>query len=271
MERETAISIGDVPHSINGEVLPEREWQLEDDRFLMRADGDHYFFYRKGYGVTIERGAGADPATEPLWCNGSIYAAVASINGFLPIHASAVAINDEVYAFTGPSGAGKSTLATALGQHGLPLFADDTLVLDLSEPDRVIALPGHKRLKLAPDAIALTGARQEEKVGRDIDKFYAVPPGGVVTAPMPLTTLFFLEVGNEPGIVPLGGAEKFFRFQDTHYTAEIYAGAQALGAGGAFDLFARLASQVDMACFVRCRTRSTFDADNELIAEYIKR
>ena len=59
----------------------------------------------------------------------------------------------EVFAFAGPSGSGKSTLIAALGQLGLPMFCDDTLVLDLGEPDIVICLPGHKRLKLTPEAL----------------------------------------------------------------------------------------------------------------------
>ena len=36
--------------------------------------------------------------------------------------------------FTGPSGAGKSTLVAALAAYGLAIYADDTLVLDLSIP-----------------------------------------------------------------------------------------------------------------------------------------
>ena len=115
----------------------------------------------------------------------------------MPIHASAVAHDGGVFAFTGPSAAGKSTLIAALGRAGLPMFCDDTLVLDLSDPDRIICLPGHKRLKLTPAAIELTGARHEERVARDLDKYYARPAGGRRRRRrLPLAELLFLEQGS---------------------------------------------------------------------------
>ena len=101
-------------------------------------------------GITSSGASDVDLSEESLWLNGSVYSAIASINGLLPIHASAVAHDGRVFAFTGPAGAGKSTLVAALASRGLPMFCDDTLVLDLSDPERIICLPGHKRLKLRP-------------------------------------------------------------------------------------------------------------------------
>ena len=55
----------------------------------------------------------------------------------------------------------------------------------MSDPDRIVCLPGHKRLKLTPGALALTGAAREEAVSADIDKFFGelftVLRGGTVT------------------------------------------------------------------------------------------
>ena len=162
MERETRVALGTVPHALFGDPIDPTSWQVLGDRFLLRGEGDHYFHYCIGEGITVERGADADLSEESLWLNGSVYAAIASLNGLLPIHASAVAMGGRVFAFTGPAGAGKSTLVAALGDRGLPMFCDDTLVLDLSDPDRIICLPGHKRMKLRPDALELTGAARQE-------------------------------------------------------------------------------------------------------------
>src|SRR5262249_53752414 len=103
MQRETRITYGEVPHTLFAEPLGEQAWHLLDDRFLLRGEGEHYFLYRKGAGITVERGAGADLTEESLWLNGSVYSAVASMNGLLPIHASAVALDDKVFAFTAPA------------------------------------------------------------------------------------------------------------------------------------------------------------------------
>jgi hypothetical protein len=251
MERETRVSYGPVRHRLIDQPLNIASWQISGDEFLLRASADHYFFYKKGQGITVHRGAGADVSEESLWLNGSVYAAIASINGLLPIHASAVALDGSVFAFTGPTGAGKSTLVAALGKRGLPMFCDDTLVIDPSNPDRLMCLPGHKRLKLTPDAIEMTGAIRAEKVSDDVDKYYSRSESGEVGVALPLEQLIFLEEGPDPAILPIVGFEQFKRMNDDHYTAHLYAGAREFDGRARFVHLSELAKRVPMACFVR--------------------
>ena len=269
MERETRVAYGAVPHALSDDPLGEATWHLYGDRFLLRAAGEHYFYYRMGEGVTIERGAGADGSEESLWLNGTVYAAIASMNGLLPIHASAVALDGSVFAFTGSAGVGKSTLVAALGSLGLAMFCDDTLVLDLSDPDRIICLPGHKRLKLRPDAIELTGANPEEKVSLTVDKCYASPAAGTVGVALPLAELLFFEEGPEPAIMPISGSERFVRMQDDHQTSHLVAAARQFDRERQFEHFSRLARQIRMARFVRPRERSRFHESLALIEQYV--
>ena len=269
MQRETAVQYGPVPHSLSGEPLAEMSWQMLGGAFLLRGEGEHYFLYRKGDGVTVERGPDADVSEESLWLNGSVYAAVASLNGLLPIHASAVAFDGRVFAFSGPAGAGKSTLVAALGRHGLPLFCDDTLVLDLSDPERIVCLPGHKRLKLRPDAIGLTGAMPQEKVSKTVDKHYALPATGEVGVALPLGELIFLEERPEPAIMPITGAERLVRLQDDHYTARLFDSARKFDRAAQFAHLARLARQIAMARFVRPLDRDRFDEAVALAARHV--
>ena len=269
MQRETAVQYGPVPHSLSGEPLAEMSWQMLGGAFLLRGEGEHYFLYRKGDGVTVERGQDADVSEESLWLNGSVYAAVASLNGLLPIHASAVAFDGRVFAFSGPAGAGKSTLVAALGRHGLPLFCDDTLVLDLSDPERIVCLPGHKRLKLMPDAIGLTGAMPQEKVSKTVDKHYALPATGEVGVALPLGELIFLEEGLGSAVIVLSGAERFVRTTDDHQTAHLFAGARQFDRADEFAHRARLARQIPMARFVRRIDPVRFDEGVALIVEHV--
>ena len=269
MQRETAVQYGPVPHSLSGEPLAEMSWQMLGGAFLLRGEGEHYFLYRKGDGVTVERGPDADVSEESLWLNGSVYAAVASLNGLLPIHASAVAHDGRVFAFSGPAGAGKSTLVAALVRYGLPLFCDDTLVLDLSDPERIVCLPGHKRLKLRPDAIGLTGAMPQEKVSKTVDKHYALPATGEVGVALPLGELIFLEERPEPAIMPITGAERLVRLQDDHYTARLFDSARKFDRAAQFAHLARLARQIAMARFVRPLDRDRFDEGVALAARHV--
>ena len=269
LQRETRVTYGVTTHTLHGDPLLEMCWHMQGDRFLLRATGEHYFLYRKGDGITVERGPGADVSEESLWLEGSVYSAIASMNGLLPIHASAVAHGGSVFAFTGPPGAGKSTLVAALGRRGLPMFCDDTLVLELSDPGRIICIPGHKRLKLTPDAIVLTGATPEEEVSRTVEKFYALPPAGDVGIALPLGALIFLEESPDPMIASITGAERFVRMDDNHQTAHLFAGARQLDRAEQFAHRARLARQIPMARFVRPRDAARFDEGVSLAVDYV--
>jgi hypothetical protein len=142
-------------------------------------------------------------------------------------------------------------------------------VLDLSDPERIVCLPGHKRLKLRPDAIGLTGAMPQEKVSQTVDKHYASPPGGTVATALPLGELIFLEEGPEPAIMPITGAERLVRLQDDHYTARLFDSARKFDRAAQFAHLARLARQIAMARFVRPLDRDRFDEGVALAARHV--
>lgn len=266
MARETAAHYGPVPRELGGLAVEPGFRIIADGQFLLRCDSGYGYHYVPGEGITIERPDMADPDEEVLWLNGSVYAAVACLNGLYPIHASAVAAGGQVFAFTGPPGAGKSTLVTGLGQRGLPMFCDDTLLLDLADPERVIALPGHKRLKLAGEALALTGLVGQQPVGADTGKSYVAPPAGDVGEPLPLAQLVFLEQGPVAAWHALEGAERFVRLADDHYTQDLYHEARRPDRAALFALRARLAGKVAMARLVRPFSSAGFATSLDLTA-----
>ena len=271
LAREARVTYGPVPRELGGTAVAEGQSCLSGDAFLLRTGEGLSYFYRKGAGVTIERSEDFDPRDEALWLNGSVYAALASINGFKPIHASAVAHEGKVFAFTGPSGAGKSTLIAALGSLGFPMFCDDTLVLDISDPSQITCLPGHKRLKLTTEALALTNATREEEVGASVEKFYARTAAGGVNVPLPLAKLIFLEVGQVAAVEPVTGAQRFARLSDNHYTAYLFDRAQQSNRSDQFALQARLASQIAMARLIRPWDALHFKESVSLAASQITR
>jgi hypothetical protein len=67
------------------------------------------------------------------------------------LHASAVAIDGRLVAFTGPGGAGKSTLATALVRRGHAIGTDDALRVDARDA-AVTAVPAYPGVRLWDDS-----------------------------------------------------------------------------------------------------------------------
>lgn len=270
LARETQLRRGPVLCELDGRVLDgECQWRMAGERIVVAGDRGIRLTYERGQGVTLDAPPDADPRDAEVWLNGTIYAAVAALNGLMPLHASAVAYAGRVYAFTGRPGAGKSTLAAALGRRGMPLFCDDTLILDLSHPEFIVALPGHKRLKLWPDGASLAGADLEDQVQRDYPKYFARPAAGTVAEPLPLAELIFLETGASPALFPVAAGERIARLQDDHYTAELFERAASLDRPQRFAQLAAIAARMPMRRFARPLAADQFDESLAFMASHI--
>lgn len=270
LAREMRVRHGKVPRAIGEHEVARDRFHIGGDSYLMRAEDGIAIHYRRGEGLTLEAPEGADPRDIALWLNGSVYAAVAALNGLLPIHASAVAWNGQVHAFSGPPGAGKSTLAAGLGAEGLPLFCDDTLILDISGTGPVHCLPGHKRLKLWPEGARLAGAAAGEQVASHYPKHFAEPAAGAVAEVLPLAEILFLEPGEEPALLPIAPAERIARLQDDHYTARLFEAAAALPRAERFAQLAGIAARMPMRRFARPFDPERFAEGRRFLAAAIR-
>ena len=276
MARETRVREGSVPRVLAGAALPDDSWALHRDEFLFRTSEGIGLHYRRGVGITLEQPAGTDRSTVELWLNGTLYAAIAALNGLFPIHASAVEHRGRVYAFSGPAGAGKSTLVAALGvaalgRAGFAQFCDDTLILDIAGDGPPLCLPGHKRLKLWPEGVALAGVEPGDLVAADYPKHYVEPASGAIGEPLPLAELVFLEPGNDLQVTPLGGAQRINRLQDDHYTAELWRQATGHSRPQRFAMLAALARRIAMQRFVRPFDPARFAQSTDFIAAHIRK
>lgn len=81
---------------------------------------------------------------------------VLSRRGRLVLHAGAVSIRGEVFAFIGPTGSGKSTLVAACANAGADVVADDSVVISL-HGDRWMAWPSYPAIRLWSSALELVG------------------------------------------------------------------------------------------------------------------
>ncbi|WP_239805183.1 hypothetical protein [Croceicoccus hydrothermalis] len=261
IRRETRIRHGPVPDTIGGQRVAEGQWLLIGDEFLLRAGGCTVY-YKTGRGICVHVATADAERRLDLYLSGTTHAAVACMNGLYPVHASAVVANGRAIAITGPSGAGKSTLSAGLASRGMGLLADDTLILAMPDgrfgdgeagyrgaddggpKPAPICLPGHKRMKLWPDAVAMTGAEAGDIVSPNYRKHYVAQAGPAQDEPCPLAGIVVLATGADFAFDPLHGGEKIAALNDDHYIARLHEVASLDGPAGRLRALVTLASAV---------------------------
>ncbi len=261
---------GRVPADLDDATHRTVTFAISKSAFLLRIPNGLSYYYRKGEGVVFDAPDDVGEAEVRLFADGSVYGAVAWLNGLVPLHASAIATDSGVWAFSAPSGEGKSTLASALGRRGWPVFSDDVLVVDRDRPDGLIALPGHRRVKLWRDAVALTGVKPGEAVRNGLKKYYAEDGLEFADAAMPLRRLVILSsVSNEPpGVRPLEGFERFGPIQAALYRSQFLTGFS--DPGRYFEITSHLAARLPVIRFNRRRDRGAFDDQLAAIEQVIR-
>ena len=270
LSAETQAREGETPQKLSNVLTEGAGFSLSRDAFLLSLPSGLRFHYAQGRGVCFSRSDKVADAEVRLFLNGSVYGAVAWINGFLPLHTSAIVCDGQIHAFTGESGAGKSTLSAALSARGLPLFADDVLVLDMRDKAGIMALPGHKKLKLWGDAIGMTGLQAGEQVMAGMDKYFVEPPLLDQSHPLPITDLYLLDdkAAQAPTLMPILGAERFTLVRSAFYRPEFCAVlSEKLGL---FSHIARLANEIAIHRFDRPRNSALFNEGADFMAKAIR-
>lgn len=221
MHREMRVTFGTVPDSISQAFFDDGEgFVIGREEFLFTSWDDVRFYYRIGAGLTVQMPATDAETDYELFLWGTIFGAVAWLNGLVPLHASAVDVGGRVVAFTADSGGGKSTLAAALAAIGNPHICDDTLVLSVS-PAGIYAMPDDKPLKLWGDALEMTSILPGRPVPSMPGKHYA-RPSAKARAALPLTDLIFLERGEELAFEQVTGAAKFALLPEALYRGFVH-------------------------------------------------
>lgn len=270
LAREVQLREGATPAALQNPLAAGPLYWITADAFLLQLPSGLRFHYQRGAGVVFSRPAGVPDAEVSLFHSGSVYGAVVWLNGLIPLHASAVVHDGQVHAFTGQSGAGKSTLSAALSQRGLAMFADDVLVLDLSNPAQPMAFQGHKRLKLWAESLDLVGLDGGDRVRSSIDKYYVEPPLLQRGAALPFGHLYALAhaTSGEPALRRLSGAERFSMMRGA-FCRPLY-GAAVLRPADIHGIVSRLQSQVGLQVFDRSRARDRFDSNADFLAAAIR-
>jgi hypothetical protein len=149
--------------------------------------------------ASVLRCAPTDPG-DPSWWRvvlDSVLFTVALLQGYEALHAGAVATPDGVIAITAASGGGKSTLLSELLTRGLPLMADDVLVLGSRGTGPPISYPAPPLMTVPTSRIPMLGATDPlEPICSLADELWIAVP----IHPEPLALKALVVLDRQPGL-----------------------------------------------------------------------
>ena len=222
---EVRIRVSEVAGEIPDAKAFGTQCQVAPLSYLLDIPGVATFRVTGGNDVRVQVAAGAPRSDIAAYLLGSVFGALCHQNGFLPLHASAVAHGGSVTAFLGDSGAGKSTMAACLQARGYSIVSDD-ICLFQPQGDAMQFIPVAGWVKLWRTSLDHLGQVPEEqnRVFTADDKFRQYldpdPLDGLA-----LRNLVFLERTASPddpaGLARLGTPETIARMMELTYLAYI--------------------------------------------------
>lgn len=255
-----------VPPRARGLLYNDDHLAIAADAFWFESPGGVQFHYRNGEAVTAMQAHDGLRDEFELYLWGTVFGAVAWYQGLVPLHASAVAHDGRIIAFTADSGGGKSTLAAGLAAQGFDHVCDDTLVL-APTADVPFGLPDGKPLKLWDDAFALLDVTRQAPIASLPGKHHARVRHSTAQ-PLPLTDLVFLERGEGPELTPITGAAKLELLPDAFYRGFVHTLRASPAAHACIML--DIATRVRFWRLVRPWNRDGFAAESRAIGDLLR-
>jgi hypothetical protein len=172
---------------------------IADERAFPRNVGG--FHIRFGHEIVVDLLPHADAGVVQTLLAGRFMGYLLRQRGFLPLHASAVAIDGKAVLFLGESGAGKSTTAAAFHSRGHDVLADDVAAVRSTESgvELSAAWPSLRLLEDSRDVIG-TAARP---TGFQFDKQIYRLRCPALSGPFPVKRIYFLDYESFDGVLPI--------------------------------------------------------------------
>jgi hypothetical protein len=152
------------------------------------------FHIKRGREIVVDPHPEADPGIVRTLLLGRVMACLLRQRGYLPLHASAVAIEGRGVLFLGASGAGKSTTAAALYVRGHQVLADDVGAVRAGESGIEVQATW-SGLRLLDDSRKIIRNRGAPPVFQG-DKHVFHPEETQPAVSFPLKRIYFLDYGN---------------------------------------------------------------------------
>lgn len=183
-----------------GRVIPlTRKVTLREEFALNTLAGA--FHIREGREIILDPRPGVDPALLRVVLMGRMMAFLLRQRGWLPLHASGIAIGNQAALFLGASGSGKSTTAAAFHAFGHEVITDDVGAVRVMG-QRCLVRGAGSRIRLLADSRTVFGGLEPKGV-LQWDKHTFHLTDGKVRDPLPVRRIYLLEYGEKPGTDPI--------------------------------------------------------------------
>jgi len=167
----------DLTESWNRLGFIDSDYAGNKEEVYFRIKNVAIFCVQYGRKISVSPFPGADENQIRLYVLGTCLGTLLMQRKILPLHGSAVVINEEAYAIVGDSGAGKSTLAAAFLEKGYQLLSDDVIaVTGTSDSDKPVVYPSYPQQKLWQESLdqLKMDASQYQPLYMETNK-YAIP------------------------------------------------------------------------------------------------
>lgn len=247
---------------------------VANDGLLLTVPEVGRFLISDGRSIRAEPMNGVDPRNVRLFLLGSAFGVLLHQRGLLPLHANAIEVDSNAFAFSGASGAGKSTLAAWFHDRGFRLVADDVCVVRFDSHGKAQACPGLPRLRLWLDALEKTGRasaglhRSYAGSAAGLDKF-DVPLGWETmrSENIPLRAVYLLDEGESFAISRLRGVEAAQVIFENTYRGSYLAAANAHRMH--WQSAVRLAQHTPVFRIARSMRTDRFESECERLLEHL--
>ena len=234
---EVTIRFGEVPENLSGPIKGKGvAYELNADSFLLKVPGVAKFLVNHGNEIVIDKHNSADDHDIALFTINTPIGALLYQRGYLPLHASAIAINGGCAIFTGISGAGKSTIFASFHEHGYHVLADEVCAISLSTNGVPYVQPGVAYTYLWRDVLDHFGKDVSKLIHRNNnpEKYKLHIEERFCQEALPLRRIYVLTTKNTLGIEieEIQGKDKFLPIKQNAYRPRI--GKEISNAAAAF-------------------------------------
>jgi hypothetical protein len=162
------------------------------------------FQISQGREITVDPSSMATPEAVRILLLGRVMAILLRQRGWVPLHASGVAIDGRAVLFVGPSGTGKSTTAAAFHLSGHTVITDDVGAVRVAS-SQCIVQPVLPRIRLLDDSRRLLEPLDLQPQFQ-VDKHTYKLAQSRAEEHLPLKRIYILEIGDDFRSEPLAPA-----------------------------------------------------------------
>lgn len=226
-EPEVIILKGRVPGEISGVIAEASFFQATNTELLFYVHGVGKYYVGHGKRIIVEPESEANEQLVTLYLLGSAMGALLFQRGVLPVHGSAVVVNNASVIITGDSGAGKSSLTLAFRKRGFLYLTDDVAALE-QRTEGIYVQPAYPQQKLWKDCIETMGGTVNDlaQINEDKSKYFSPAVKGFCNSPVRLEAICELtpEECDDVRLQVINGVEKMnvlmkniYRYQLTDF------------------------------------------------------